>query len=398
MYSLYITSFWGVIPDMKFVFVPDSFKGTLSSLQVIEILEKAAKQHFEDLQVIKVPIADGGEGTVEALITALGGEYRYAEVTGPIEGMTVRARYGISENRTAIIEMAQASGLPLLNENQRNPLLTTTYGTGELIRAALDEGIREFIIGIGGSATNDGGMGMAQALGIAFMDGVGKNVGFGGRYLSEVRQIVIDGLDPRIRESSITVICDVNNPLTGPRGATYIYGPQKGATEEMLKTLENGMKNYARVIQNQLGIDVDKIPGAGAAGGLGAALTGFLGAVLKPGIDAILEFINFDSLLDDVDLVVTGEGRIDEQSAFGKVPVGVAKHCKTKNVPVVAISGIMGRNAAAVYEYGINSIMTTVNRAMPLEEALANAEELLYDAADRMFRFIKTGMDIKNKA
>ena len=264
MYSLYITSFWGVIPDMKFVFVPDSFKGTLSSLQVIEILEKAAKQHFEDLQVIKVPIADGGEGTVEALITALGGEYRYAEVTGPIEGMTVRARYGISENRTAIIEMAQASGLPLLNENQRNPLLTTTYGTGELIRAALDEGIREFIIGIGGSATNDGGMGMAQALGIAFMDGVGKNVGFGGRYLSEVRQIVIDGLDPRIRESSITVICDVNNPLTGPRGATYIYGPQKGATEEMLKTLENGMKNYARVIQNQLGIDVDKIPGAGA--------------------------------------------------------------------------------------------------------------------------------------
>jgi len=379
---------------MKFVFAPDSFKGTLSSLQVIEILEKAARLHFEDLQVIKVPIADGGEGTVEALVTAMGGEYRYAEVTGPLEGMTVKARYGISGNRTAIIEMAQASGLPLLDETQKNPLVTTTYGTGELIRAALDEGIREFIIGIGGSATNDGGMGMAQALGIAFLDADGKNVGLGGRYLSEVRQIVMDGLDPRIRESRITVICDVNNPLTGPRGATYVYGPQKGATGDMLEILENGMKNYARVIKSQLGIDVDGIQGAGAAGGLGAALTGFLGATLKPGIEAILEFVNFDSLLDDVDLVVTGEGRIDEQSVFGKVPVGVAKHCKAKNVPVVAIAGIMGRNASAVYEYGINSIMTTVNRAMPLEEALANAEELLFDAADRMFRFIKTGMTL----
>lgn len=380
---------------MKFVFAPDSFKGTLSSLQVIEILEKAARLHFNDLQVIKVPIADGGEGTVEALITALGGVYRYAEVTGPLKGMTVKARYGITENRTAIIEMAQASGLPLLDESRRNPLLTTTYGTGELIRAALDEGIREFIIGIGGSATNDGGMGMAQALGIAFLDGEGRNVGFGGRYLSEIRQIAMDGLDPRIRESRITVICDVNNPLTGPRGATYVYGPQKGATGEMLEILENGMKNYARVIKNQLGIDPDMIPGSGAAGGLGAALTGFLGAVLKPGIEAILDFIDFDSLLDDVDLVVTGEGRIDEQSVYGKAPVGVARHCMGKNVPVVAIAGIMGTNAKAVYDYGINSIMTTVNRAMPLEEALSNAEELLYDAADRMFRFIKTGMDMR---
>ena len=380
---------------MKIVFAPDSFKGTMSSLQVIQILERAASSHFSDLQVVKVPIADGGEGTVEALITAMGGEYRYAQVTGPLEGMSVKAMYGVSKNGTAIIEMAQASGLPLLDENQRNPLLTTTYGTGELIRVALDEGIREFIIGIGGSATNDGGMGMAQALGIAFLDGEGRNVGFGGQYLSEVRQIVMDGLDPRIRESKITVICDVSNPLTGPQGATYVYGPQKGATKEMLEILEKGMKNYAGVIQRQMGIDMDSIPGAGAAGGLGAALTGLLGAVLKPGIEAVLEFTDFDSLLDGVNLVVTGEGRIDEQSVFGKVPVGVAKRCKGKNIPVVAISGIMGKNAGAVYDYGINSIMTTVNRAMPLEEALTNAEELLYDAADRMFRLIKTGMDIQ---
>lgn len=379
---------------MKFVFAPDSFKGTLSSLQVIQILERAARLHFQDLQVIKVPIADGGEGTVEALITALGGEYRHAEVTGPLEGMTVKAMYGVTGSRTAIIEMAQASGLPLLDKSQRNPLLTTTYGTGELIKSALDEGIRDFIIGIGGSATNDGGMGMAQALGIAFLDEEGKNTGFGGRYLAKVRKIVMDGLDPRIRESRITVICDVSNPLTGPRGATYVYGPQKGAAKEMLGVLEEGMKNYAGVIRRQLGMDMDKIPGAGAAGGLGAALTGFLGAVLKPGIDAILEYVDFDSLIDDVDLVVTGEGRIDEQSVFGKVPVGVAKRCRGKNVPVVAISGIMGENAQAVYDCGISSIMTTVNRDMTLEEALARADELLFDAADRMFRLIRTGMEM----
>ena len=301
--------------------------------------------------MIKVPIADGGEGTVEALITALGGEYRYAEVTGPIEGMTVRARYGISENRTAIIEMAQASGLPLLNENQRNPLLTTTYGTGELIRAALDEGIREFIIGIGGSATNDGGMGMAQALGIAFMDGVGKNVGFGGRYLSEVRQIVIDGLDPRIRESSITVICDVNNPLTGPRGATYIYGPQKGATEEMLKTLENGMKNYARVIQTNWELMLTKYRGRSGRRA-GSCPYRFPRCCSEAGYRCHTEFINFDSLLDDVDLVVTGE--VQNRRAVG-VWQGARRSgqaLQDQNVPVVAISGIMGRNAAAVYEYG----------------------------------------------
>jgi len=382
---------------MKFVFAPDSFKGTLSSLEVTNILEKAAKSHFQDLRVIKVPIADGGEGTVEALITALGGEYRYAEVTGPLAEMKVRAKYGITGNRTAVIEMAQASGLPLLNDMQKNPMFTTTYGTGELIRAALDEGIRDFIIGIGGSATNDGGMGMAQALGIAFLDKNGKDVGFGGRYLSKVRKIVMDGLDPRIRESRITVICDVSNPLTGPRGATYVYGPQKGATGEMLETLENGMKNYARVIREQLGMDMDEIPGSGAAGGLGAALAAFLGAVMKPGIETILEYINFDSLLDDVDLVVTGEGRIDGQSVFGKVPVGVARHCMKKNVPVAVIAGCMGKNAAAVYDYGIKSIMVTVDRPMPLEEALNNAGELLYDAADRMFRFIKTGMDMQRK-
>lgn len=381
---------------MKFLFAPDSFKGTLSSLQVIQILERAARSHFQDLQVIRVPVADGGEGTIEALVTALGGEYRYEEVTGPLEEMRVKARYGVSGNM-AIIEMAQASGLPLLDKEKRNPLLTTTYGTGELIRAALDEGIREFIIGIGGSATNDGGMGMAQALGMAFLDDEGRNVGFGGRYLAKVRRIVPDGLDPRIRESKITVICDVSNPLTGPQGATAVYGPQKGATKEMLMILEEGMKNYAEVIRRLLEIDVDKIPGAGAAGGLGAALAGFLGAVLKPGIDTVMDLIRFDCLLEDVDLVVTGEGRIDGQSVFGKVPVGVARRCKGKNVPVVAISGIMGENAQAVYDYGISSIMTTVNRDMPLEEAMSRAEELLFDAADRMFRLIKAGMAIQNK-
>ncbi|HHY23654.1 MAG TPA: glycerate kinase [Clostridiaceae bacterium] len=378
---------------------------------------------------------------MDALTTAKGGRYKWTEVTGPL-GEKVKAKYGIIDNKdevktsaksevkaesktsvkaeteskikskvktasktvekttigtvakTAVIEMAEASGLPLIGPTERNPLLTTTYGTGEMIKSALDEGIREFIIGIGGSATNDGGIGAAQALGVQFIDSEGKEVGFGGGELSKIKHISIESLDSRIKESKITVICDVNNPLTGERGATAVFGPQKGAKGDMLKTLENGMKNYAEVISKHFGMDVDKIPGSGAAGGLGAALICFFGAEIKSGIDTILDFVEFEKLLNGVDLVITGEGRIDGQSVFGKVPVGIARRCKKYGIKVVVITGSMGDKAQDVYEYGIDSIMTTINKDMSLDEAMSRSKELLMDAVDRMFRLIKLGMTL----
>lgn len=378
---------------MKIVLAPDSFKGTLSSLEVIQHVESVAHEHFPSLEIVKVPIADGGEGTVEALVLAAGGEYRIVQVTDPL-GRKTKACYGVVNNKTAILEMAQASGLPLLSGNERDPMVTTTYGTGELIKAALDEGIRELIIGIGGSATNDGGLGAAQALGIRFLDKAGEEVGFGGQALSRVSSIDTKGLDPRIQECSITVICDVSNPLTGPAGATYTFGPQKGADAKKLEILEAGMKNYATVLAKHVGFDIENTAGAGAAGGLGAALLGFFGATLKSGIDTVLDFVQFDRLLEGADLVITGEGRIDGQSIFGKVPVGVAKRSKEKNVPVAAIVGSMGPDAQKVYMYGIDSIIPAVNGVMPLEEALSRSEELIRDAADRLFRLLKVGMKI----
>jgi len=381
---------------MKILLAPDSFKGTLSSIEVINILEKVAKKHFEDVEIIKVPIADGGEGTVDSLIAAIGGEYREVEVSGPLRGQKVRAKYGIINGHTAVIEMAQASGLLHINPEQRNPLLTTSFGTGELIKAALDEGIRDFIIGIGGSATNDGGIGAAQALGVKFLDSNGENVGLGGRELLKIKKIDLTEMDRRIKDSKISVICDVTNPLTGPNGATAIYGPQKGVkTLETFEILEKGMKNYEKLIMGTTGMDMSTIPGSGAAGGLGATMVAIFGAVLKPGIETMLDFVNFDNLIKDVDLVITGEGKIDGQTVFGKVPVGIAERCKKKNVSVVAISGGMGKDAGEVYKFGIDSIMPTINSDMCLEEALARAEELLEDAADRMFRFIKVGMSLK---
>ncbi|MFO7294739.1 MAG: glycerate kinase [Clostridia bacterium] len=380
---------------MKIVLAPDSFKGSFSSLEVIEHLEEVARRHFSPLEVVKVPIADGGEGTVDALVTAAKGEYRTVEVMGPLPEMRVKAKYGIIHGKTAVIEMAQASGLPLIPTGKRDPLNATTYGTGELIRKALDEGIRDFIIGIGGSATNDGGIGAAQALGVKFLDRFGKEVGLGGKQLQHIEKIILDDMDPRIKESTITVICDVSNPLTGPHGATAVYGPQKGVTEETFNILESGMKNYERLIKETTGMDMSKVPGSGAAGGLGAALVAFFGAVLKPGIDTILDYVRFEELIEGADLVITGEGRIDGQSLYGKVPVGIARRCKSKGVKVIAIVGGMGPGAQKVYDCGIASIMPIVNAPISLDEAIARSQELLKDAADRMFRFIKLGMELK---
>lgn len=376
---------------MKVLFASDSFKGTLTSEQIIQILTDTAKEIFPGCETLGVPIADGGEGTVDAVITVTRGEKKEIKVHGPLmEDST--AVYGVFGGDSAIIEMAAASGLPMVPADKRNPLYTTTYGTGELIKDALDNGYRKISVAIGGSATNDGGMGAMRALGVKFMDADGKELEGVGADLEKVADIDVSGLHPAVAEAEITVMCDVNNPLTGPDGATYTFGKQKGGTPEMLDALEKGMKNYAGVLLEKFGTDVDQIAGAGAAGGLGAALCVFLHANMKSGIETVLDLIDFDKLLEGVDVVITGEGRIDWQSAFGKVPSGVGMRCKAKKIPAVAIVGSMGNGAEKIYEFGIDSIMTTINGAMPIEEALERAVELYTDAAYRTFRMIRVGM------
>lgn len=379
---------------MKLLFASDSFKGTLSSEQIIRLLTDSAKRIFPDCETVGVPIADGGEGTVEAVIAVTKGEMREVSVHGPLMEKAA-ASYGVFHGDSAIIEMAAASGLPMVPEKKRNPLYTTTYGTGELIKDALDAGYRKLSIAIGGSATNDGGMGAMRALGVRFLDEAGEELLGFGKDLAKVADIDISGLHTGIAEAEITVMCDVNNPLTGADGATYTFGKQKGGTPEILDELETGMKQYAAVIQEKLGVDVDKLAGAGAAGGLGAALCVFLHAELKSGIETVLDLINFDALLEGTDLVVTGEGRIDWQSAFGKVPSGIGMRCKKKGVPAVAIVGGMGDGAEKIYEFGVESIIPTINGAMEISEALERAEELYAGAADRLFRMVRVGMQMK---
>jgi glycerate kinase len=305
------------------------------------------------------------------------------------------ALYGVFGGNKAVIEMAAASGLPMVPESKRNPLHTTTFGTGELILDALNKGYRDISIAIGGSATNDGGMGCARALGIRFLDADANELPGFGRDLIKVASIDASGLDPRIKETKITVMCDVTNPLCGKDGATYTFGKQKGATPKIQDQLEIGMCNYRDIIRNTFSIDCDTVKGAGAAGGLGAALKVFLGGEMKSGIDTVLDLIHFDERLEGVNLVVTGEGRTDWQSCFGKVMQGVGMRAKAKGVPVLGLSGSLGTNALDILNCGVSSLMTTVNAPMTLQEAIERSEELYYEAAVRMFRFVKAGMEIK---
>ena len=309
---------------MKLLFASDSFKGSLSSQETAEILARAAKEVFGDVTWSSVPVADGGEGTTDAVIAAENGAWIETEVYGPLMEK-VTARYGKIDEKRAVIEMAAASGLPMVPEGRRNPLYTTSYGTGELIRHALDEGFTDISIAIGGSATNDGGMGCARALGVRFLDEDGRELEGRGEDLENVSAIDVSGLDPRVSNAKITVMCDVTNPLCGENGATCTFGAQKGATPEIQARLEAGMVNYRDRIRKQFGIDPDAIEGAGAAGGLGTALMVFLGGEMKSGIETVLDLIGFDRRLEGVDLVVTGEGRTDWQSCFGKVMQGVGK-------------------------------------------------------------------------
>ncbi len=358
---------------MKIVIAPDSYKESLSALEVAQAVEAGFRQVFPDADYVLVPVADGGEGTVDAMVAATGGRKEIVTVTGPL-GEPVEAFYGLTgDGETAVIEMAAASGLMLVPAAARDPLRTSSRGTGELIRAALDAGARRFILGIGGSATNDGGAGMVQALGARLLDADGRDVEGSGGGLARLERIDVSALDPRLKECRIEVACDVDNPLTGTRGASAVFGPQKGATPEMVQALDANLGRLARIVERDLGVAVDQVPGAGAAGGMGAAMLAFFGATLKPGIEIVTAAVDLDAHVRDADLVITGEGRIDFQTVHGKTPIGVARVAKRHGKPVIGIAGSLGANVGVVHEHGIDAVFSVLSKPCTLDEALRDA-------------------------
>ena len=376
---------------MKIVVAPDSFKGSVSALQAACALEQGLLRVFPDAVIDKIPMADGGEGTVQSLVDATGGHFRTQRVLAPLEN-EVDAQFGIlADGETAVIEMASASGLTLVAPHEQNPLRTTTYGTGQLIHTALEAGCRRLIIGIGGSATNDGGAGMAEALGIRLLDADSKQIPRGGEGLGQLALIDTAGLHPAVAETETVVACDVNNPLTGPDGASHVYGPQKGATSEMIETLDAHLARFDAVLTRTLGKSFNDIPGAGAAGGLGAGLMAFLNAELRLGVDIMIDAVNLKERVKGASVVFTGEGQLDFQTAFGKTPVGVAKVAKAHNIPVIAIAGGIAEGAEAVYEVGIDAMLGIVQEPMELAEAVTDAPRLIADTAEQAARLVVVG-------
>ena len=358
---------------MKIVIAPDSFKESLSAQDVAREIRAGFSEIFPNAEYVLLPVADGGEGTVAALVAATGGSERWLSVTGPL-GVPIDAFYGLTgDGQTAVIEMAAASGLELVPPDQRNPLITTTYGVGELIRAALDSGARHLIIGVGGSATNDGGAGMAQALGIRLADATGRNLPFGGGALGDLAVINRAQLDPRIPESRIEVACDVDNPLTGPTGASTVFGPQKGATLEQIALLDANLVHFAARIAADIGPRIADLPGGGAAGGLAAGLNALLGATLRPGVDIVMNAVNLDRAVADADIVITGEGRLDYQTIRGKTPIGVAAVARRYGRPVIAIAGSLGRDPHVVHAHGIDAVFSVLSRPCSVTEAFTAA-------------------------
>jgi glycerate 2-kinase len=357
-------------------------------------MERGFAKAFPNLDVVKVPVADGGEGTVEALVTATNGKILREKVMGPI-GDEVDAHWGIlGDGTTAVIEMAAASGLPLVPVDKRDPRFTTTFGTGQLIKAALERGLRRIIIGIGGSATNDGGTGMARALGVKFLDSSKHELTQGGAALANLDSVDITALDPRINKTEIIVACDVDNPLCGPRGASAVYGPQKGATPEIVTELDAALAHYSDVTSKTVDKHISEKPGAGAAGGLGAGLMFFTPAILKPGVEIVLEATHFEDLAKKADFIVTGEGRTDFQTVFGKAPVGVAAVAKKHGKIVVCLSGGLGQGANDVLDHGIDAVMSVVPGPMSLEECMESAEDLIESAAFRLARMLIAGKSL----
>lgn len=374
---------------MKLVIAPDSFKESLSAPAVAAAIAAGFRAVFPEADIVELPVADGGEGTVEAMVAATQGRIVPLTVTGPL-GTPVEAFYGLSgDGGTAIVEMAAASGLMLVPPAARNPRITTTRGVGEILKAALDAGARRFIVGIGGSATNDGGAGMLQALGARLLDADGRDLPPGGAALARLARIDLSQLDARLAEARIDVACDVDNPLTGPKGASAVFGPQKGATPAMVAELDAALATYAAAIKRDLGADIAGLPGAGAAGGLGAGFAGILGATLKPGIAIVLDAVDLDAAVRDADLVITGEGRMDFQTAHGKTPVGVARVAKRHGKPVIALAGGLGNGVEAVHDHGIDAVFSVLSRICTLEEALADGAANLTQTARNVAATLK---------
>ena len=369
---------------MKAILAIDSFKGSCTAYEAGEAVRRGILRADPSAIVDNVPVADGGEGTVEAIIGNNDGEWRSCQVMSPLGDM-ITSGYGVLKNDTAVIEMSLASGLLLIPQQRLNPMVTTTYGTGELIKNALDAGYRKILIGLGGSGTNDGGAGMAQALGVCFKDIHGKELAFGGAELIRLHTIDTSRMDPRLKECSIICAVDVKNPLCGENGASAVYGPQKGANPEMIRVLDHALAHYAKVIEKQCGIKVIDMPGAGAAGGLGAGLFAFCGAVFQPGIEAVLDLVRFDDKLMDADFVITGEGRLDDQTVNGKVPVGVARRAKAHgNIPVFALVGSIGTGAEAVYEHGVDGIYAIADGPLTYSESCGRVKALLERVAESL--------------
>jgi glycerate kinase len=378
---------------LRVVVAPDSFKGSLGAIGAAGAMARGIRAVFPSAEVVEVPIADGGEGTVDALVAATGGRVESCTVSGPL-GDPVAARWGVlGDGATAVIEAAAASGLTLLDPARRDPRCTSTRGTGELVRAALDAGLRRLVLGLGGSATNDGGAGLARALGARFLDREGQELPEGGAALARLARIDLAGLDPRLAGAELLVACDVENPLTGPEGASAVYGPQKGATPETVRELDAALARFAEVARAATGRDVAAVPGAGAAGGLAAGLLSFTPARLRRGVELVLEATGFARLLEGADLVLTGEGRTDRQTAWGKAPVGVAAavHRAGAGVPVVCLSGALGEGAEEVLALGVDALLSIAPGPLPLEECMARAPELLEAAAARVCRLLRVG-------
>ena len=373
---------------MRILIAPDSFKESLSAAEAADRIAEGVLRVVPAARITRLPLSDGGEGLTETLVAAMAGRMLAREVTAPM-GDRVTARFGVVGDQTGILEMAAASGLALVPPAQRNPLLATTFGTGELIRAALDQGCRRLIIGIGGSATNDGGAGMAQALGVRMLNARGKDIAPGAAGLLELDAIDMSAVDPRLSQMEINVACDVTNPLCGPRGASRIYGPQKGADTAAVDLMDRALARMAEVVKRDLGLAICELPGAGAAGGLGAGLAAFAGAVLQPGLELVLEILQFDALLSaGQDLIITGEGEINGSSLYGKVPVGVARRAREHGIPVLALVGNIGPDAEQVYAEGITAMMSIAPGPITREQSMARAGKLLADAAERALRLI----------
>ena len=373
---------------MKIVIAPDSFKESLTALEVANAIERGFKRIFPNAEYVKLPMADGGEGTVQSLVDATQGRLIEAEVTAPL-GNQVKSFFGLSgDGKTAIIEMAAASGLHLVPMDERNPCQTTSFGTGELIKQALDLGVQHIILGIGGSATNDGGAGMLQALGLRLLDKNGQSIGFGGTALSNLAEIQLADLDPRLQHVQIEVACDVNNPLCGERGASAIFGPQKGATPEMVKELDAALAHFAEIADRDCGKQIKEQSGAGAAGGMGGGLLLLPNVQLKAGVQIVLDNLKFAEQVKDADLVITGEGRMDAQSILGKTPIGVARTAKQFNRPVIAIAGCLREDYEVVYEHGIDAVFPIIRNLGDLPIILKQGEQNLISTAQNVARLL----------